>query len=310
MTGLELRELRLSRGLTQEAVAEILGVGRSSVASYERSWIRIPTSRAEAAKAIRSMRPRRCPRLDAHAQAQAVRAGIHRLTRKVCSRCGRQAWTPPSWVTCGHLRCLRTLGPQVAGLRTPVSDTRLAAIVDLMLGEPRDTVSERYGYRAASIPGILWQAGVRMGRIEVRRRPRRARDRDIAERYVRGEPLEEIARAHGVSRERVRQILEPMGASGQARRLAAAQNHRHRAYVRRHRNGSPAYWRSLRGHLRRAEGEALGDARIACGLTQRELGARLGARDQGTVSAWETGRWNLTRAARDWLYEQLSRMRA
>jgi transcriptional regulator with XRE-family HTH domain len=186
LTGLELRQLRMSRGLTQRQTAEVLGVSRSSVASYERGWHSIPAGVAAAAAAIAALPARRDERLEAHNRGQGKRARQRTLVERVCRVCDRTFHGHYKRILCGE-ECYR----QAAAHRRTGTQRR-----------------------------------------------------------------------HGRSRMRTG---------------------------------------TFRAATRSAEGRAFREARVAAGLTEADLGQRLGV-SPDVVSRWERGRWNLSAAAREWLH--------
>jgi DNA-binding XRE family transcriptional regulator len=168
MTGLELRRLRLSRGLTQQQTAEILGVSRSSVASYERGWNPIPDRLEEALGKIAKLPRRDDPRLRSHAKGSARRARQHTLKERACSVCGEE-FRGPAWrLTCG-VRCLRrssVAGRRSSGPRKPRERTR-RMLLDAMSGMfTMQELADAHGYTYATVQTTLRFYGVRIPRLE------------------------------------------------------------------------------------------------------------------------------------------------
>jgi transcriptional regulator with XRE-family HTH domain len=302
MTGLELRRLRLSRGLTQQQAAEILGVSRSSVASYERGWYPIPARLGGALGEIAKLPKRDDPRLRSHAKGSARRARQHTLKERVCSVCGKEFRGPVWRLTCSA-RCLRrssAAGRRSSGPRRPRQRTR-RLLLDAMTGLfTIQELADAHGYTYSTVQTTLRFYGVRIPQ-PARPRPLTERQARIASRWLDGATMQEIAADLGTSSESVRQTLLRCGMTGRSRANAARLANEHREHMRRTRPAAATITpETLSRTVREAEGRALREARLAAGLTQDELAEVLGVR-QRAVSSWESGQWALTRAAREWI---------
>jgi len=310
VTGLELRDLRLSRGLTQARLARELGVGRSAVASMERGWVAIVDHHTPAIERVRAMPARSDPRLLAHAEGQDARARQHTAEERTCVGCGRDFLGPVWRDTCGRRQCTwpRT-GQRTTTPRRPSARLR-AFLLAVMIERDRHAraIAEEHGYRPGSVQSMCWQYGIRHGsRVPAAHHSTNAleRERRIADMYLDGLTLDEIGSTVGLTRERVRQILQPMGATGESRRAAKRVVDWHRQWTR-DRHDARERVRDIGQSQREVEGRALREQRMRAGLTQCALADRLGT-TQGTISAWERGKWRLTRRAHRWLRAQLKK---
>jgi transcriptional regulator with XRE-family HTH domain len=302
MTGLELRRLRLSRGLTQQQAAEILGVSRSSVAGYERGWHPIPARLQDAVREIASLPERDDPHLQSHARGAARRARQHTLKERVCSVCGDE-FRGPAWRLTCSARCLRrssVAGRHSTGPRKPRERTR-RLLLDAMSGLfTIQELADAHGYAHSTVQTTLRLFGVRIPRLE-RPAPLTERQARIASRWLDGETMREIAADLDTSPGSVRQTLQRCGMTGRSRDQATRLVNDHREHQRRTRPRAATITpESLSRTVREAEGRALREARLAARLTECELGEALGVR-QRTVRNWESGQWALTRAAREWM---------
>jgi transcriptional regulator with XRE-family HTH domain len=302
LTGIELRRLRLSRGLTQEQAAEILGVSRSMVANYERGWNPVPARLAPAVQEIARLPEREDPRLLAYAEHTARRARQHNLVAHVCSVCERE-FRGPHWRKTCSARCLRrssSAGRRASRTRKPGERLR-RMLLDAMSGLfTIQELADAHGYAYATVQTSLQHFGVRIPRLE---RPGLLTERQarIASLWLDGATMQGIAIELRTSRESIRQTLKRCGMTEQRRRKAVRVVSNHRKLVRRARSPAatltPA---ALRQTMREAEGRALREARLTAELTEHELGEVLGV-DWQTISNWESGQWPLTEPAREWM---------
>lgn len=97
-----------------------------------------------------------------------------------------------------------------------------AALLDLMVRvDPLDEVATRHKMTAVELEALARSRGVQPETIRLRRNKVSPdiikRDRRAAGMYLDGLMMAQIGEALGITGERIRQILQPMGASGASR---------------------------------------------------------------------------------------------